>query len=397
MFWDGERTPSVNAPLASFFGVHPDRLDATYAALLVGHAGEQGLYCKFPMPYWQSARVVIENRSPNRVEGLAFRILNDSAARYPAGAAGHFRAAYARQFPRVEGRDYRYLDIEGAGHIVGHSAVRWDTSMEENERTYFDGSRTPQIQGDGFEDDQGFGWGLKERSFAVYGAPVAQGGSGSLYRLFVPDLYVFHSSVRHGHIVYGPNSPRGHEGSYKVGRQSSITYYYAVERPALIQTDEVDFGDAASEAAHGLTVAGAGAALRGDWWYDGEFNNVLFSTPSLADDGRAIRTRCEFKVAVQPDNGGVRLRMRTDKENNRQLARVFVDGVEVVERPWYTVDFEKTYRGIRWADTDFDVPARYTRGKQTINIRLEHVTSELGRLDAFRVWAYCYVDGRQHF
>lgn len=392
IFWDAETTPSVEAPLGAFFGAHPDRLDATYASLLTGYAGAGGLYCRFPMPYWKSARVVVENRSSLGIPALRFKILNDpaAAAKYPRGSTGYFRSAYQRQFPRTEGRDFIYLETTGAGHIVGHSANRWDTAMEENERTYFDGSRTPLIEGDGFEDDQGFGWGLKERSYATYGAPVARGGSGSLYRFFIPDLYVFHASVRHGHITYGPNSPRGHEGFYQVGNQTSVTYYYAVDRPRLVLTDELDVGNAASETAHRFAAAEPGIRTEGHWWYDGEFNNVLFPTPAVSDDGRSIRDGCEFTVAVDPKNCGVRLRLRSDKENNRQLARVFIEGALVTERPWYTVDFEKTYRSIRWADTDFDVPVKYTKGKRSLRVRLEHAGSENGCLDAFHLWVFCY-------
>jgi hypothetical protein len=392
ILWDGQATPSVEVPLGAFFAAHPDRLEARYASLLTAYAGDSGLYCRFPMPYWKSARVMIENRSPLRLSTLRFRILEDPSAvtNYPRESTGYFRCAYQRQFPRIEGHDFRYLDIGGAGHIVGHSATRWHTSMEENERTYFDGSRTPQIQGDGFEDDQGFGWGLKERSLATYGAPVADGGSGSLYRFFIPDLYVFQASVRHGHITYGPNSPRGHEGFYQVGNETSVTYYYAVDRPQLILTDELDVGNTASENSHRFIATGADVRTQGNWWYDGEFNDILFKTPAISDEGRAIRGNCEFTVAVDRKNKGVRFRLRTDKENNRQLAKVFIDGALVTERPWYTVDFEKTYRNIRWADTDFDVPEKYTRGKRSIRVRLEHAESENGCLDAFRLWVFSY-------
>ena len=393
IYWDGAKIPAVDAPIGAFFGAHPDRLDATYASLLVGYAKDGRLYCRFPMPFWKSARIEVENRSASPIASLKLEARTSPALahRYPPGHAGYFRAAYAKQMPRTEGRDFIYLNVSGAGHVVGHTANRWDTSMEENERTYFDNSRTPEIQGDGFEDDQGFGWGLKERSMAVYGAPVAQGGSGSLYRFFIPDLYVFHSAVRHGHITYGPSSPRGHEGFYKVGSETSVSYFYATDQPLLKQTDELDFGNPSSESAHKLSAAGPTRKSLGTWWYDGEFNNVLFSTPAITDDSLSISGHCEFTVTIDKRNEGVRLRLRTDKENNRQLARVFVDGELVTERPWYTVDFEKTYRDIRWADSDFNIPAKYTQGKKMIRLRLEHAGSESGYLDAFRLWVFSYT------
>jgi hypothetical protein len=155
-------------------------------------------------------------------------------------------------------------------------------------------------------------------------------------------------------------------------------------------TDELDVGNAASEAAHRFAAAEPGIRTEGHWWYDGEFNNVLIPTPPTSDDGRSIPDGCEFTVEVDPKNCGVRLRLRTDKENNRQLARVFIDGSLVTERPWYQVDFEKTYRNIRWADTDFDVPAKYTRAKRSLRVRLEHAGSENGCLDASHLWVFCH-------
>jgi hypothetical protein len=93
-------------------------------------------------------------------------------------------------------------------------------------------------------------------------------------------------------------------------------------------------------------------------------------------------------VSISPDNQGVRLRRRTDKANNRQEARVYVDGRLVAERPWYSVDYEKTYRGIRWFDSDFEVPESYTKGKSKINVRIEFVGSQSGHWDEYHYWVY---------
>jgi len=67
---------------------------------------------------------------------------------------------------------------------------------------------------------------------------------------------------------------------------------------------------------------------------------------------------------------------------------VSIDGQRVTERPWYTVDFERTYRNIRWSDTDFEVPARYTQGKSRVTVRIEFVSAENGVWDEFRYWIY---------
>jgi hypothetical protein len=310
---------------------------------------------------------------------------------YPRARCGYFYAQYHRENPRVEGKDYSYLERTGSGHVVGHVVARWHTSMEENERTYFDGSRTPWIIGDGFEDDHNMGWGLQNLSEPVFGAVGAQGGSGGIYRFFVPDTYVFHNSIKQGHQTYGPHTPLGHEGMYQVGTEESVTFLYAMPRPCLIQSDALDVGNAKSERAHAYTALGDVQRRQGEYWYDGEFNNVLFNTPAIADDGVSFTRSSTFRIAISPRNQGIRLRRRTDKENNRQRANVFIDGRLVTERPWYSVDHEKTYRGIRWFDSDYDVPAAYTKGKSQVTVRLEFVSSKTGRWDEYFYWIYCYL------
>ncbi len=390
--FDGAQHPQVDAPIGTLFGGFPDKPQAAYAALLVEYGAEKGMSLRFPMPYWKSARIVVENRSQTGIRNLALSLANDSkpSPRYPKTDTGYFHAAFQRTFPRTEGHDYVYLRTYGHGHIVGHLAQRWDTSMEENERTYFDGSLTPQIEGNGFEDDQGFGWGLKDKTFLLFGAPVAKGGAGCLYRLFLPDLYVFYSGIKHGHQVYGPHSPRGHEGLYHTGNEQSVTFYYASDEPALKLTDELDIGNATSEARHHYRTSGRATRNSGSYWYDGEFNNILFPHPATTDDGRTVAGASEFDVKIDSANRGIRIRRRTDKGNNRQLARVYVDGRLVTERPWYTVDYENTFRGIRWYDTSFEIPAKYTANKKQVHLKIEHVSSNHGGIDEYYYWVYSY-------
>jgi hypothetical protein len=390
--FDGADRLQLEAPVGALFGGFPDNPQAVYASLLAGYGAGTGMYLRFPMPHWKSARIALENRSQTAVSRVALGLAHDPGVqgRYRKEDTGYFHAAFRRAFPRTEGRDYIYLDTAGHGHIAGHIAQRWETSMEENERTYFDGSATPQIEGNGFEDDQGFGWGLKNKTFPLFGSPVAKGGAGCLYRLFLPDLYVFYSGVRHGHQTYGPHSPRGHEGMYRAGSEQSVTFYYASDAPALRLTDELDVGNVAAEKKHRYRTSGRAERKTGAYWYDGEFNNVLFPHPALADDGRTVSGWSEFSVAIDPANRGVRLRRRTDKDNNRQLANVYVDGRKVTERPWYTVDYERTFRGIRWYDTSFEIPAKYTAGKRRIRLRIEHASSENGGIDEYFYWFWSY-------
>lgn len=387
--FDGAANPQVEVPLGCMFGKYRTALDKPIQSMFVGTKGSD-MYCYLPMPYWKSVVVALSNRGSEAVTGVDARIVHVPATRlrYPKKDCGYFHAVYRREAPRTEGHDYRYVDLRGRGQVVGHVAYRWKTSMEEDERTYFDDAAAPRIYGEGYEDDHNQGWGLKDLERATWGSAASDGGAGAPWRFFTPDLYVFQSMVRFGHQTYGPHSPLGHEGMYEVGTEESVAFLYMQGKEGLKLTDALDVGNAVSERAHAYKVIGRRQNRKGKWWYDGEFNNVLFPVPAIADDGVSTVKGSRFAVKIDPANRGVLLRRRTDKDNNRQLANVYVDGALVEERPWYNVDFEHTYRSIRWFDADFEIPARYTRGKKRISIRIEPLSSKTGKWDEFRYWVY---------
>ena len=389
--FDDAVQPQIEAPLGCFFGIYRSNLPASYNSLCLSWTNNQA-DGYLPMPFWKSAVVQIENRGPAKVTVAAqINYKTASPSSYSRTNCGYLFAHYHREDPGVEGRDYTYLGISNcSGKVVGHVTDRWNTSMEEDERTYFDDAATPSIIGEGFEDDHGMGWGLQNLTLPVFGAISAKGGAGGVYRFLAPDGYYFYDGIQYGHQTYGPHSPSGFEGAYRMGTEESVAFWYGDWQPKLIQTDEFEVGNLPSETAHDYHAAGDVQPETGSWWYDGEFNNVLIRTPAITDDGVSFTNSSTFTVAISPDNQGVRLRRRTDKANNRQEARVFIDGQLVTERPWYSVDYEKTYRGIRWFDSDFEVPANYTKGKSKITVRIELVSSESGRWDEYHYWVSSY-------
>ena len=58
--WDGEKAPAVECPLGAFFGnelgYHPAR------TLMLGTSPDGTMYCYWPMPFWKSAKIELENR-----------------------------------------------------------------------------------------------------------------------------------------------------------------------------------------------------------------------------------------------------------------------------------------------------------------------------------------------
>ena len=140
------------------------------------------------------------------------------------------------------------------------------------------------------------------------------------------------------------------------------------------------------------------------YYFDGEEKprvdmdiSVFFSEdnplgPAIEDGGVSFTGSSEFTVKIDPANRGVRLRRRLDKSVNLQQANVYVDGRRIEERPWYTVDHDKTYRDIRWVDSDFEIPAKYTRGKRRITLKIENAKGTGKPWNEFRYWVFSDKD-----
>ena len=144
---------------------------------------------------------------------------------------------------------------------------------------------------------------------------------------------------------------------------SSLVLYYAIDEPTLIETDHIEIGSATSESAHRLAAEGrVDRTLRSA--FRGDDSDVEIEATGIE------ATRTSFRVAVDPDNRGVRLRRLADIGRGRQSATVLVDGQAA--GTWYTADVNPL---LRWADLDFDVPATLTAGREAIDVTLDATQS----------------------
>ncbi|MGE5482417.1 MAG: glycoside hydrolase family 172 protein, partial [Bacteroidota bacterium] len=105
-------------------------------------------------------------------------------------------------------------------------------------------------------------------------------------------------------------------------------------------------------------------------------------TRRVHDNGRAFTGYSEFTVKIDPDNQGVRLIRRLDYGIANQTAQVYVDG-ELVD-DWSTPG---SAVGYNWLDATFDIPAGYTRGKSSLRIRVEFISSQID-WNEFYYWVY---------
>jgi hypothetical protein len=112
------------------------------------------------------------------------------------------------------------------------------------------------------------------------------------------------------------------------------------------------------------------------------------SPESVRDDGRSIESRSRFVVRLDPENNGVRLRRRMDAGKKDQKAYVFVDGLRMPV-PWFTLGWNTSKR---WKDTEYEIPARYTSGKDEITVSIEVIEGDRNPWSEYHYWIYCYQD-----
>jgi hypothetical protein len=65
--------------------------------------------------------------------------------------------------------------------------------------------------------------------------------------------------------------------------------------------------------------------------------------------------------------------------------------------PWHIITYsEMPRKGKRsfdgWFDSEYEIPKRYTQGKDYITVKIEHVHSVKNELNNFYYWVYCYMD-----
>lgn len=218
-WWDGAKEPAVAAPFGPFFGCAESVPPTEVRGLWVGYA-EKTFYCHLPMPFHESARLLVRSLAsdPIRVSG-EIALLRER----PAPTALQLHAQRYDHNPPQSGADYVVLDLHGGGHFAGLVMDR-PGHMEGDDRFYVDGERHPSVHGTGTEDFFNFAWGLSHTGALPLHGITQQPGGPVAYRFHLPAGIPFRKSLRidweHGHDpVRGSNLDQR--------RYSGVVFYYA--------------------------------------------------------------------------------------------------------------------------------------------------------------------------
>jgi len=235
IYWDGEKSPSVECPIGDFFGVGHG-MDVGLESLPVRASAEgRARSCVWPMPFRKSARVTVANDGTLATWGFYYNV--DAEAGPVAKDAPYFHAMYRQEFPTRAG-NYLIADIKGRGHYVGTVLSARSTSPawwgEGDEFFYVDGERLPSLRGTGLEDYFGEAWALRRTNGAYAGCSVYEGGypgaRSTCYRWHVPDPVRFERGLRveieHKGVAFAPDGKSLGNNNERPDEYSSVAFWY---------------------------------------------------------------------------------------------------------------------------------------------------------------------------
>jgi hypothetical protein len=260
IYWDGEATPSVEAPIGDFFGLGSGKY-FLYESEFLSVGSQRALNCSFPMPFLKSAKITVTNEGDKKINAFYYNIDWEKHKSLPKNTA-YFHAQYRQKVPTDgttsdwkrngdkeintaknksgEG-NYVIMEAQGKGHFIGvtHSIIQnqGDWWGEGDEMIFIDGATTPQIHGTGAEDYylgawcyggcgiNPFGNQMPTFDYAVYGNPRNggddRGAEWMVYRFHTESPVVFNKSIRmtieHGHA------------NHRSDNYYTVAYWYQTE------------------------------------------------------------------------------------------------------------------------------------------------------------------------
>jgi hypothetical protein len=306
--------------------------------------------------------------------------------------------------------------------IFSHDGVL--PTLEGDPRFFFDDSQTPQGWGTGTEEWGGGGdyWGGENMTIPFAGHPVGKSKDkaenhkqlvNSAYRFLITDYFPFGKraviNLEHG----GFNSYPEH--------YSGVVYWYGMDAPTLILTDELNVCHPEDIKRHHYSSPTASKPYslvsRYEWgsdtdmegWGNPEFlrKNTHASRqyyPAQEDSARIMNGITCFMVRIHRDNRGVLIRRKFDYVYPNQHARVHVKEPASNDwkyaGEWYTAgsntcvysrpvgsnfteaELAPTEHHVitsnrRWREEEFLVASELTRGLDSLDIKIEHIPSEI--------------------
>ncbi len=227
MYWDGEKSPSVWAPLGDFFGSAPGW--NTYRSIPMGMVRDF-FYSHWYMPFRDGAEITLSNDG-SQERTLTFAISHAPVQR-PIGSLGRFHAKWHRDafLPEAPGRkgvDWTLFTGEGLGrycgtmlHVSNPKGGWWGSG---DEKVFVDGEKRPSMFGTG--TDSYFGMWINRfpssqpfNAHTVTERSMLPRDNQSFARWHIPDAIPYRESLE---IALGKAFPNDRPTRY-----AAVNYWY---------------------------------------------------------------------------------------------------------------------------------------------------------------------------
>jgi hypothetical protein len=400
--WDGERQPSVVAPVKFLAGdgaglyqpVGRPLVASWLATIQSESSGNQRLmafHLYWPMPFSRSARFMLQSsqRLTTVDWSVAFEPFPD-----PPSWWGTFHATYTSVPHPPQGQALTLLDVRGSGKLVGTVINFWrpDGTLEGNPEITLDDSLTPQIEVTGTEE-----WGLggdywhggHQTSLPLGGFPSgpdnppgSERDGAALYRFLVADSIPFNR-----HLVFRLGHGSHNQSPYPY---RALLLWYGTVRQTATLSDTLLPAQAGSRFQHGYQAVD-------EHFYDLRAA-AIYQQGNITRSGTvsAASGALSFSLRLAANNVGAFLRRLFDYCTPNQSAAVYVDGA--FAGIWYSAGVANhgppgSPRHC-WREEDYPLPAQLTAGKSAIHLRLVPVSlsqTPLSAWTAFRYQVYSFL------
>jgi hypothetical protein len=196
VFWDEESDPSINVPLADFFGAMGGRtIDYESRPMQINHLSYM---CYLPMPFSERARFVLLNDGARDYsQSVAYGIDCEQSEEF-AREKSRLHCQWRRSNPTKEGM-HTILEANGRGHYVGNFLqvyTRYGGWWGEGDTIFHVDGKT-MTHTPGTEDEYGSCWGFgKPFQSACCGYLENSGGQNRMYRWYLANPVRFQQSLK---------------------------------------------------------------------------------------------------------------------------------------------------------------------------------------------------------
>jgi hypothetical protein len=198
-YWEGQKHPSIEAPLGDLAGFAHGRVAAYQSAVhSVGERAAMNLW--LAMPFVERARITITSEAKKAIP-FFYQIDYTQGDAHPPDV-GRLHVLFRRENPTTLKRDFVLLpERKGKGRFIGAViGVRVEDKKwwgEGEVKFYMDGDTDfATLVGTGSEDYVCLSLGMQETPFRYHGASLNRDGFVSMYRWHLPDPIFWQSSCR---------------------------------------------------------------------------------------------------------------------------------------------------------------------------------------------------------